>query len=151
MYGNSWLETFRIVDPAVATGVSRRIPGETFEQLMIARCTLVADAGVANRFVACDVFDGDNTAVSRISSTTAVTAGQTAAFTFAVGVGTLIAGGVGEHLLPLPDVPFPPGFDFVISLANAQAGDQLSTIFFYVRRWPTAAWAPSRGAQPYMP
>lgn len=148
MHGNSWLEMFRIAQPAVAVGASRRIPGETFEQLMVVRFTLVADVNVANRFVAVDVVDGDAIVVSRIASTTAVTAGLTSRFTFAVGIGTLAAGGVNEQMLPLPEVPFPPGFAHTISIANVQAGDQISAISFYLRRWPSAAWARSDGAMP---
>lgn len=148
MHGNSWLELFRIAQPGVALGVSRRIPGETFEQLMVVRFTLVADATVANRFVAVDVTDGDAVVVSRIASTTAVTAGLTARFTFAVGIGTVAAGGVNEQMLPLPEVPFPPGFTHAVSIASVQAGDQLSAISFYLRRWPSATWAPSSGAMP---
>jgi hypothetical protein len=148
MSDDSWLELATIPTPAVALGASRRIAGESFEQLMVARCTFVADGNAANRFLALDVSSGDDAVIARVQSATPVTAGLTARFTWAVGLGVTGASASGEQILPLPDVMFPPGFKFTIGATNIQATDQLSVISMYVRRWPSGEWKPSRGARP---
>lgn len=147
----AWTQLLVIPDPAAGAGISREIPGETYERLDSVRLQLTASAAVANRFVSVDILDGDNALLARIQSTTAITAGQVARLTFLRGIGALTAGGTTEQLLPLPDIIYPAGCEFRVVVGNVDAGDQIASARFVVTRFPTGAWPPSRGAIPYRP
>lgn len=151
MHDNSWLEYFTIPQPAVASPADRRIPGETFEQLNVARCTLTADGTAANRFVTLDYLNGDGGIVARVQPGLAVTAGIVASFTWSIHLGYFFTGVATEQACSIPVSPMPAGFTFRIAIGNAQAGDQLSAVSMYVRRWPTSMWAPPTGAIPFKP
>lgn len=149
MSDNSWLEYFTIAQPGVALNAERRIPGETYERLDVARCILTADGNAANRFITLDYLNGDGGIVARIPPVAAVTAGLVGRFTFSIHLGYALAGAATEQAISILTSPMPPGFTFRISIDNVQAGDQLSAVSMYIRRWPTSEWAPPSGATPY--
>lgn len=146
-----WVESVRVPQPAAGANATRRVQGETFERLEIVRCTLVASGAAANRFVAVDYLDGDDTVIARVQSGTAVTAGLTTAFTFGKDVSIALNSGTSEQLLPLIGSVLPPGFKVRINVVNRDVADQLSSIVFHVCRYPSGLWVPSGGASPYEP
>jgi len=147
----AWPEIIAIVDPPAGSGITRRIPSETFERLDTVRVRLTASAAVANRFVSVDALDGDDNILTRVQSATAITAGQTSRITFARNIAAVLSGGTTEQLLPLPDVLYPPGCEFRVTVGNIDVGDQLSEVRLIVSRYPSGLWVPSRGAIPYRP
>lgn len=151
MLDDAFIESVAVRTPAAGQNATRAVPSETWELIDMVRCTLIADANVANRFVSVDFLDGDDIIVGRIQSPGAVVAGQTYGFTFATRVGQVLNGGTNEQAFGLPDVMMPPGFKVRVAVGNIQAGDQLTAIRFHMRRYASAKWAPSIGSQPYQP
>lgn len=147
----SHIQILPLATPGAGANASRRIPGEFYETLYAARFKLVASAAVANRFVSLDYLDGDNNILARIPSTTAVTAGQTTFFTFGIGLSLSLSGAVGEQLLPLLEVMYPPGCKFQVTVGAIDVADQISAGFLTICRVPSQHWEQSRGSTPDLP
>lgn len=149
-YGDDmWIDEIRVPAPNAGLNASFRIPGETWLSVDVVRCTLVADANVANRFVSVDYLDGDLNIVARTQSTGAVVAGATFSFTFAARCAQILNGGLNEQFFGISDAILMPDYTIRVAVGNIQVGDQLSGIRIYGRRFPSSKWAPSPGSRPY--
>lgn len=147
----SWFESVNLKAPAAGGILTRAIPGEVFERPVSIRFRVTTSAAVANRFPAVVFLDGDNNTIMRVESTAAVVASSSAAFTFAVGMGANNFRASGEQYAPLPDMLLPAGFKVRIDVVAIDAADQISSAFYFARRYPTSEWSPSDGATPYSP
>jgi len=149
MWDHGWPELISVKQPAVGATAARKIPGETYEGVLVARATLVTSAAVANRFPALELLDGDGSVIFRVTDPTAVPAGTTRTVSWVRDIGITQTSGAGFDLMPFSSIVFPPGFQLRWNVDAMDVGDQLSAIKLYVHRIPSAQWAPSTGSTPY--
>lgn len=110
------------------------LPSLVYGQLLSCSFKIVTDGNVGGRQPHV-VFDNCMDSFFRVISTDPVDASETNYYFFGVGIGyNLHVHPRHNYCLPYP-FPQPPGSTFKICVANVQAGDQLSDIWYYVEEW----------------
>lgn len=144
-----WDEPTVIPQPAAGAFAIRKAPGETFEILLAARCTMVTSAAVANRTPVFRILNGDLSVVAQSVQALVVPASTTVDVSWAYGLTAVTAAVGGPASAGLPELMIPPGFSFAIGMTGMQAGDQVSPVQLFVRRAASGAWYPAFGSIPY--
>lgn len=136
-YGRGYFESVNIANPAAGANAQDKLGGQFLSRLVSARFRLVTDNNVANRFVTVDVQDGNGNTILSQGNLTSVVASKTADY-FYGRKQALTQDALGLYLFaPLDDFFLEPGRIVQITVANIQAGDQLSRIFLGYERFPT--------------
>lgn len=136
-YGRGFFEVKPLVNPAVATAAQDALSGQYLSRLVSARFRLVTDNNAANRFVTVDVQDGNGNTILSQGNLSSVVASKTADYFYGRKQGLAQDAASVVLFAPLDDFFIEPGRLVQITIANVQAGDQLSRIFLGYERFPT--------------
>lgn len=119
-----------LATPSVAAGagVTVGIPESEYQQLVAVTFRLATSAVVATRVPVVTVTDGSGVAVMSVSSGYGATAGTTADYCFAVGLGEWDQSNNATASGGLPAFPLDGGDSIVISVGAIDAGDQISRV-----------------------
>lgn len=136
-YARAYQEWFPGTQPAAGANYTLNIPGQFATRLLAVTFRLVCDANAANRVVTVDYLDGAGNTYCSSGAAAVITANQTQDYFGHVDHGTAEWNTNTPVFFPLADVILTPGRQMQITVANKQAGDQLSRIFKVWERYPT--------------
>lgn len=136
-YGRGFFELKPVAQPAAGANASDTIDGRWLSRLISVSFRLVTDANVANRFVSCDIQDGNGGLVIMQGNFTSVVAGKTAVYSYGRkqdntqdATGLFLTAALDDFFLE-------PGRVVVLNIHGVQVGDQLSRIILGYERFPT--------------
>lgn len=136
-YARAYQEWFPGAQPAAGANYTLSIPGQFATRLLAVTFRLVCDANAANRVVTVDYLDGAGNTYASAGAAAVITAGQTQDYFGSLDHGTSEWNTNTPVFFPLIDALLMPGRQLQITVANKQAGDQLSRIFKIWERYPT--------------
>lgn len=142
-------DTVTFADPAVATGITRTIPGDAWEMILSVRMRLLADANVANRTVSLLYNDAQGNRISEVGASAILSANSNSFLTFSSVLYGSPTPQVSRFAMPIPQEALPPGYTWSLAITNVQAGDQLSIIVARIRRWRNVPRRVEREQEPY--
>lgn len=150
MYSQEWFQLVNGQQPAAGAPFTHKVPGETWEKMLSVRLLLQSSGVAATRTVALSLLDGDGGVFQRILANSSQLAGALGDYTFADGLNVAGQSALGITSYPFKAVIMPPGSSWQLSVFGMDPGDQISAVRYYVERYPSAEWASSPGATPYM-
>jgi hypothetical protein len=136
-HGRAFSEVVPVANPAAGGGFTYTVGGNYWERLAALAFTLVTDGNAATRQVLVEFQDGSGTGIASTAGGGTQILSLTRKYSFTPNQ-SAASGLVGTSLLaPLPTLFLQPGFKVVVSIANVQAGDQLSAIRVYREAFDT--------------
>lgn len=144
-------EVVKLANPAAGAGLKRVIPSDYYEKLMSVQLKLATSAVVANRVPSLVFADGDGVQFGTYPASVAIVAGSTATITFAMDVESVTANTNALVSSEIPGLILPPGFQWQVTVAGIDVGDQISAVAAYIWRAPSGPYQEAYGVTPYDP
>ena len=114
--------------PSVGSGFTVTVPESEYQTLLAVTFRIVTSAVVATRYPHVAVTDGSGIALIDVAAGYGVTASSTADYCFAYGLAEWDTASTSNASGPIPAFPLREGDSIVLSVANIDAGDQVSRI-----------------------
>lgn len=136
-YGRAFTEPLKGTSPAAGSNYSLTVSGAYAERFSVCKFTLTTSATVANRIVTVDyIYPGTGT-IAEAGPTVIQTASSTGVYNGRIGFGPSDWNTGTAAFFGLPDIILLPGMQLQINVANIDATDALSSIFFVRERFQT--------------
>jgi hypothetical protein len=141
-----WTEPVTLAPVTAPTAITgRKIPGETYERVLMAHATFTADATVLTRNPTLDILDGAGAVQYQVALTSGVLA-STSAVVYAAINGADGRAAAGISTVRIPDLLLPPGFTVQFNSGAEGAADTWTLTGLLVQRYPSNLVAVLQGS-----